>query len=115
MDYGFQNYEGKQYQSRIVHATKKWGSICSKTNEEARLVERKVCFILITGNPGWAGKWGISVQKLSTSHNQWARTFIVGGRELPAETAQSALTIILKLVIGDLISITMTDLSTVNL
>ena len=115
VDHGFQNYEGKQYQSRNVYATRKWGPICSKTSEEARLVERRVCFILITCNPGWAGKQGISVQRLSTSHNQWARTFIVGGREPLAETAQSALTIILKLVIGDLISIIMIDLSTVNL
>ena len=41
-------------------------------------------------------------------HSQWARAFIDGGRALPAETAQSALT-----VIGDLTSLIV--LNTVNL
>ena len=48
-------------------------------------------------------------------HNQWARVFIAGGRGLHAGIAQSALTIILKLVIGGLTSIILIVLSTVNL
>ena len=36
------------------------------------------------------------------SDNQWARVFIDRQRELLAETAQSALTVILKLVISGL-------------
>ena len=37
--------------------------------------------------------------------NQWARAFIDKGRRLHAETAQSALTVILQLAIGGLISV----------
>ena len=47
--------------------------------------------------------------------NQWARAFINKGRRLHAETAQSALTIILKLVISVLSSVFLIVLSTVNL
>ena len=90
----------------------------SKANEEARLVERKVCFILDTSN----GEWGKTpVQRLALplppllSHdNQWARTFIDRGRGLHVETAQSALTDILNLVIGSLTSLILTVLSSVN-
>ena len=49
------------------------------------------------------------------THNQWARAFIGGGRLLHAETAQSALTVIFKLVIGDLTSVILIVLNTVNL
>ena len=49
------------------------------------------------------------------THNQWARAFIDGGRALHAETAQSALTVIFKLVIGDLTSVILIVLNTVNL
>ena len=38
-----------------------------------------------------------------TSDNQWARAFIDGGRGLRAVTVQSALTVLLKLVISGLI------------
>ena len=36
----------------------KWGlaACCSKTNKEAKLVERKVCFILDAGNWGEGGR-----------------------------------------------------------
>ena len=50
-----------------------------------------------------------------TAHNQGARAFIDGGRGLHAETAQSALTVILKLVIGALTSVILVVLSTVSL
>ena len=43
------------------------------------------------------------------------RSFLDGGRQLPAETAQSALTVILKLVISSLISVTEIVLGTVYL
>ena len=56
----------------------------SKANKEARLVERKVCFILEASNPA-VGR-----------HR--ARAFIGEGRGLHAETAESALTVILKLI-----------------
>ena len=48
------------------------------------------------------------------THNQWARAFIVGGRALHAETAQSALTVTLKLVISHT-NVIWIVLSTVNL
>ena len=47
--------------------------------------------------------------------NQGARAFIDGGRGLYAETAQSALTVILRLVISDLTSVILIVLNTVNL
>ena len=80
------------------------GSSCSKANiREARLVERQVCFILEAGNQGEGGL--LSKGQLPTA-NQRARAFkgelqgcIGGGRGLRVETAQSALTVILKLVL----------------
>ena len=47
--------------------------------------------------------------------NQGARAFIDGGRGLHAETAQSALRVVLKLVIGGLTSVILIVLSTVSL
>ena len=47
--------------------------------------------------------------------NQWVRAFIDRGRGSHAETVQSALTIILKLAIGGLISVILIVLGTVNL
>ena len=46
--------------------------------------------------------------------NQWARAFIDGGRGY-VETAQSALIVILKLVLGGMISVILIVLSTVSL
>ena len=51
---------------------------------------------------------------LLTTHNWWARAFIDRGKELHAETAQSALTVILELVISGLISIILIVLSTID-
>ena len=47
--------------------------------------------------------------------NQWARALIIGGRGLYVETAQSALTVILKLGIGGLTSLILIVLSPVSL
>ena len=60
----------------------------------------------------WEG-W-TSVQRL-TPHNQWARSFIDRGRGLHAETAQSALTVISKLVMDDLTRVILIVSSTINL
>ena len=71
---------------------------------------------------GWQ-PWGeggpTAVQTLIPSahpppENQGARAFTERGRGLHAETAQSALTVILKLVIGGLTSIILIVLSTVG-
>ena len=62
-------------------------------------MERKVCFISEASNRG--GAWGgrNPLQRLTPpTDNQCARAFIDGGRGLHAETAQSALTVLLKLV-----------------
>ena len=76
-------------------------------------MEKKVCFILDAGNCG-GGR--TPVQRLTPpTDNQWARAFIGGGRGLHAETAQSALMVILKLVIGGLTSVILIVLGTVNL
>ena len=47
--------------------------------------------------------------------NKWARAFLGRRRELHEERAQSALTVIFKLVIGDLTSVILIVLNTVNL
>ena len=58
---------------------------------------------------------GPKADYLHPLHNQWARVFIDGGRGLHAETVQSALIVILKLVIGGLTSVILIALSTVDL
>ena len=74
--------------------------------------ERKVCLILdaVRGRADACPK-----ANNSTPHSQGARAFIDGGRELHAETAQSALTVFLKSVIAGLTSVILIVLSTVNL
>ena len=75
-------------------------------------MERKVGFISEASNE--VGQ--TPVQRLAPpADNQWARTFIDGGSGLRAETAQADLTVIMKLVIGSLISIILIVLSTVSL
>ena len=79
-------------------------------------MERKVCFISDAGN--WRG----SVKRVDicpkadslSADDQWSRALIDRGRALHAETLQSALTVILKLVIGGLTSIILTVWGTVN-
>ena len=76
-------------------------------------MERKVCFILDAGNQG---RGQTPVQRPTPlPDNQWARAFIDGGRGLRAETSQSALTVILKLVISGLTSVILIVLTAVNL
>ena len=89
----------------------------SKSIKEARLVERKVGFLRDAGN-----KLGDADRVLSKGQlfphptdNQWARASIYERRGLHAETAQSALTVILKTVIRGQISIILIVLSTINL
>ena len=62
---------------------------CSKVNKEARLVERKVCSMLDTGNQGGEGVGQVPVQRPHPppTDNQGVRTFTGRGRGLPAETA----------------------------
>ena len=69
-----------------------------------------------TGKGGW-----VSIQRPTLPHlsplpeNQWARAFIDRERGLHAETAQSVLTVILKLVIDGLTSVILTALGIVSL
>ena len=86
----------------------------SKAKKEARLAERKVCFILDAGN---RRVWDRCLSKgwLPVPHSQSVGKSFYRWRGLHAETAQSALTVILKLVIGGLLSIILIVLSTVNL
>ena len=57
--------------------------------------------MLYFGGQPWAGE-GMPVQRLTLPppppDNQWAKAFVDGGRGIHAETVQSALTVILKLV-----------------
>ena len=76
-----------------------------KANKQARLVEKKVCFILDVGN--WWRKAAICTK---------ARAFIDrSGGGTCRNTVQSATTVILKLVIGGLTSVILVVLGTVNL
>ena len=87
---------------RAVEALPKLGSdaLHSKASREARLMDRNVCLISDASNSGSGGKGSTRVQRPDPpTDNQGARAFIGWGRGLHAETAQSAPTIILKLVI----------------
>ena len=91
--------------SGLGRCYQKWGPAArgAKANKVARLVEGKVCFIVEAGNWGWGvEEWGGRQTRIQRpaphTDNQRARAFIDGGRVLHAETAQSALTVILKLV-----------------
>ena len=63
----------------------------------------------------WQGVVDVCPKAHSHPVNQWARAFIDSKKGLHAETAQSALRVILKLVIGGLTSIIFIVLSTVTL
>ena len=106
--------------SLAEYCNQKWGLAARrpKGNKKARLVERKVCFILDAGNWGW-GQW-TPVQRPTpppspSCDTLGVRAFIGEGRGLHAERAQAALTVILKLVIGGLTSVILIVISTVNL
>ena len=90
----------------------------SGDSKQARLVERKVCFISDIRNCGWVrgGEW-TSVQRLIPPHRQPVRQelFIDRSRRIQAETPQSSLTVIFKLVIGGLTSVILIVLGTVSL
>ena len=77
------------------------------------LVESKVCFILDAGN--WREVQTRVQRPTHPPDNQRARAFIGKERVLHAETAQAALTVIEKLVIGGLTSTILIVLGTVNL
>ena len=80
------------------------GFFTSWVTREA-LVEKKVCFILDSGNAG-DRRGGGAVQSPTALTPQQARrkSFYRQRRVLHTETAQSALTVILRLVTGALIS-----------
>ena len=96
----------------------KVGSGCSLLKSQQRgQVDRKVCFILYASKQGWCweGRRLFKGQLSSQpSDNQEARAFTDRGRELHAETAESARTVILKLVIGGLTSMILIVLSSVT-
>ena len=89
-----------------------------KANKQARLVERKVRSIsdAVTGmGGGWTSVQRLTPTRPPTRATSGARAFIDRRRGLHAETAQSALTVIFKLVIGSLTSVILIVLSTINL
>ena len=85
--------------------------------KEARLWKGKLALFWMLASMAGGGQ--ISVQRPTlpppTPYNQGARAFIDGGRGLRAETAQSALRVILKLVTGGLTNVILVVLSTVTL
>ena len=84
----------------------------SKSDNEARLVEDKGCFISDAGN--WGGWWTSVQRPIPPTDSQWRRAFIDRGRGLHAETVWSALTVILELAIGGLTSVILIVLSAVS-
>ena len=95
-----------------------WGLAAhhSKANKEARLVERKVCFISDAGNWGWRVADTCPKSNFAPAPDSGSLYRpSTGERGLRAETAQSSLTVIFKLVISGLTSITLVVLGSVNL
>ena len=92
---------------------------CSRASKQVRLVERKVCFISDAGN--WGGGLWTSVQgQFPPTPTPWqAGSESIyrqsQGRGQHAETAQSSLTVIFKLVTGGLPSSVLVALGTVDL
>ena len=65
-----------------ITVTKRRGqaAVWSKANKEARLTERKVCFISNVSMVGRGGGAPIPKANFSHTNNLWARAFIDGGR-----------------------------------
>ena len=92
----------------------------SKANKQARLVERKVCFI--SDASIWCGEGGRHLSKGRLRHTpphsrqaEGESFYQHSGGQLHVETAQSSLTVIFKLVLSGLTSIILIVLGTVNL
>ena len=80
----------------------KWGSGFSPFKSQSRgQVGRKEHLLYFRCQYVVGGGWA-PVQRLTALflENEWARAFIDRGRGLRAETAESALTVILKFIIG---------------
>ena len=101
---------------RRRYCNRKWGPAAhrSKANREARLVERKVCFILDASN--WGGEIDLcpKADSLPAPRQSGGKSFYRQREGLHAERAQSALTVFLKLVISGLTSVILIVLSTVT-
>ena len=74
------------------YRNRKWGLAArqSKANKECRLVERKVCFILDSGNRWWGGRTPVQRPTPPSADNQGARAFIDRRRGPHAETIVSS-------------------------
>ena len=84
-----------------------WGHRESDTSEQLTYT---------TSKGGWVSIQRPTLPRLSPlPENQWARAFIDRERGLHAETAQSVLTVILKLVIDGLTGVILTALGIVSL
>ena len=83
-----------------------------KVNKQANKQERKVCFISDARN--W-GQGHVCPKANSPRDNQQARVFIDRQRGLHAESVQSALTVIFKLVMDGLTRVILVVLGAVNL
>ena len=99
-----------------------WGTAAcpSKANTQARLVERKVCFI--SDASIWCGEGGRHLSKGRLRHTpphsrqaEGESFYQHSGGQLHVETVQSSLTVIFKLVLSGLTSIILIVLGTVNL
>ena len=93
-------------------AARRWKANCRQTSVGRK---GKVALFRRPATGGGEGGRLFKGRLPSNSDNQEARAFIDRARRLHAETAQSALTVILKLVIGGLTCVISIVLSTVNL
>ena len=99
-----------------------WGTAAcpSKANKQAKLVERKVCFI--SDASIWCGEGGRHLSKGRLPHTpphsrqaEGESFYRHSDGQLHVEIAQSSLTVIFKLVLSGLTSIILIVLGTVNL
>ena len=87
----------------------------SKANRQSKLVERKVCFISDASR--WCREEGGHLSKgwFPPSGSHWGKSFYRQTEGTYAETVQSVLTVIFKLIICGLTSMILVVLGTVNL
>ena len=91
-----------------------WGPAarCSEANSQPRMKERKVCFI---SDADTVERQLISVQRLTPCTGNLGKSCYKRKEEVPAETAQSALTAIFKFEHRGLASAILAVLGTVDL
>ena len=92
-----------------------YGSSLLKSHRRGHVGRRESLLYFLRPATSVGGQTSVQRPTPPPAHSQWARALRGWGRGLCAETARSALILILKLVTGGLTSIILIVLSTVNL